>query len=284
MVPKIIHQTYKTEQIPEKWKISHSEWKNKHPSAQYMFWTDEDNRKFVEENFPDYLETFDNFPYPIQRADAIRYMLLYKFGGVYSDLDIVPNEDVFPYLESGKVFLMKSANSSKTTTNMFMASIPKQEFWLEVLEATKCCLPFYAVGKHLKVMMSTGPLMLSSVVEKTKSVITYLPTCLFNPSDISDVDSGKSGERRDTVLRIIEGSSWHSFDSRMFNFFFKYGVIFIGILSAIATIVLFLMIRWTHSYFWMTKNCEFYCPLKSKGSGRKILERVKGNSEEKGRK
>ena len=35
------------------------------------------------------METFDGYPYPIQRADAIRYFVLHHFGGIYIDLDDV---------------------------------------------------------------------------------------------------------------------------------------------------------------------------------------------------
>jgi len=36
-----------------------------------------------------FLETFDAYPYPIQRADAIRYFVLHHYGGIYIDLDDV---------------------------------------------------------------------------------------------------------------------------------------------------------------------------------------------------
>jgi len=39
--------------------------------------------------YPWFLETFDGYVYPIQRADAIRYFVLYYFGGIYIDLDDV---------------------------------------------------------------------------------------------------------------------------------------------------------------------------------------------------
>lgn len=39
--------------------------------------------------YPWFLETFDGYPYPIQRADAIRYFVLHHFGGIYIDLDDV---------------------------------------------------------------------------------------------------------------------------------------------------------------------------------------------------
>jgi mannosyltransferase OCH1-like enzyme len=35
------------------------------------------------------MDTFNNYPEPIQRADAIRYFVLAYFGGIYIDLDDV---------------------------------------------------------------------------------------------------------------------------------------------------------------------------------------------------
>lgn len=39
--------------------------------------------------YPWFLDTFDGYPFPIQRADAIRYFVLAHYGGVYLDLDDV---------------------------------------------------------------------------------------------------------------------------------------------------------------------------------------------------
>lgn len=39
--------------------------------------------------YPWFLETFDGYEFPIQRADAIRYFVLAHFGGIYIDLDDV---------------------------------------------------------------------------------------------------------------------------------------------------------------------------------------------------
>ncbi len=43
---------------------------------------------FVKENYPELYETYKGYKYPIQRCDAFRYMVLYKYGGIYIDLDI----------------------------------------------------------------------------------------------------------------------------------------------------------------------------------------------------
>lgn len=57
-------------------------------SSEYMLWTDASSREFIAEQYPWFLDTFDSYPYPIQRADAIRYFILHYYGGVYLDLDI----------------------------------------------------------------------------------------------------------------------------------------------------------------------------------------------------
>ena len=54
-----------------------------------QLWTDEKSRRFIEKEYPWFLETFDSYKYPIQRADSIRYFVLAHYGGTYIDLDDV---------------------------------------------------------------------------------------------------------------------------------------------------------------------------------------------------
>lgn len=109
VIPKIIHQTYKTEDIPEIWREPQRSCLELHPDYEYkvgsipllgaktmkltgcapQLWTDEKAREFIAKEYPWFLETFDNYPYPIQRADSIRYFVLSHYGGVYLDLDDV---------------------------------------------------------------------------------------------------------------------------------------------------------------------------------------------------
>lgn len=53
-----------------------------------MLWTDESAHRFMEINYPSFLQMYDSYKYNIQRADSIRYFLLDHFGGIYMDLDI----------------------------------------------------------------------------------------------------------------------------------------------------------------------------------------------------
>lgn len=91
--PKIIHQSWKTIDVPEHWKISKENWIKYHPEYIYILWTDEMNLKLISNFYSDYLEQFKKYPHNIQRADFSRICYLHRYGGLYSDLDISPNRN-----------------------------------------------------------------------------------------------------------------------------------------------------------------------------------------------
>jgi mannosyltransferase OCH1-like enzyme len=67
-----------------------------------QLWTNEKSREFIAAEYPWFLETFDGYKYPIQRADSIRYFVLAHYGGTYIDLDDVC---IFPGIGSGQLVL-----------------------------------------------------------------------------------------------------------------------------------------------------------------------------------
>ncbi|OBT96944.1 hypothetical protein VE01_05574 [Pseudogymnoascus verrucosus] len=56
------------------------------PPAQWLL-TNSLSREFIRKEYGGFLETFDSYPFPVQRADAIRYFVLDHYGGIYLDLD-----------------------------------------------------------------------------------------------------------------------------------------------------------------------------------------------------
>ncbi|KAJ3855282.1 hypothetical protein EV368DRAFT_79763 [Lentinula lateritia] len=55
---------------------------------EYLLWTDDSSREFIAEHYPRFLDTFNDYKYAIQRADAIRSFVPHHYGGVYLDLDV----------------------------------------------------------------------------------------------------------------------------------------------------------------------------------------------------
>lgn len=86
-IPHIIHQTYKDENIPEHYVKYIRSFVDRNPNWEYYFWTDDSARQLIKEKHPDMLELWDAFNDPINRADALRYVILYEYGGVYADTD-----------------------------------------------------------------------------------------------------------------------------------------------------------------------------------------------------
>ncbi|KAL8890317.1 MAG: hypothetical protein Q9215_002487, partial [Flavoplaca cf. flavocitrina] len=86
-IPKIIHQTYINDSVPEIWREPQRTCIDIHEDYEYKMWTDAKSRELIATEYPWFLNTFDNYSQPIQRADAIRYFVLAHFGGIYIDLD-----------------------------------------------------------------------------------------------------------------------------------------------------------------------------------------------------
>ena len=240
-IPKIIMQTWKTKTVPEKWKHSPISIKKRMPDWKHVLMTDEDNETFVKKHFPWFWPTFRDFEYNIQRADAIRYMWLYIHGGIYMDLDMIlqkPLDDLF--YTNNELFLVCSGNIGGVITNSFMASKPKCKVWLHMLEHMTEKLPWWCVGKHLKVMYSTGPIGLNNIVKKN-TITTYvaLPNKLITPCSVCDVSHCKSDI---AYVLPLEGSSWISYDTVFYLFWFCHWkeaifAIFILLITLIALLI-----------------------------------------------
>ena len=242
MIPNIIMQTWKTNDVPDEWKESPRSIQKVLPNWKYFLMTDEDNRKFVAEHFPDFLFYYDNFPYEIQRADAIRACWLYIHGGVYMDLDLVI-VDNFEHLFNKDVdlYFVSSGNISATVTNSFMASRAGASFWLEYIEEMKNGPARWAIGKHFTVITSTGPLALSSTLNKTMTTYAMLPSKLFMPCSVCNINC----DIGDAYLKPLYGRSWNGIDSHFFNWAFcNWDKIVIAVIIIIVILLIYLFWLW----------------------------------------
>lgn len=48
VVPRIIHQTWKTEDIPEEWLYARQQCQKLHPGYEFMLWTDKSAREMIQ--------------------------------------------------------------------------------------------------------------------------------------------------------------------------------------------------------------------------------------------
>lgn len=242
-IPKVIMQTWKTHDVPPKWAISPKSIGEIMYDWNYVLMSDEDNREFVKTHFPDFLPYYDAFPYGIQRADAIRYCWLYINGGIYMDLDFEVQRDLSPLFSSAaEVYLVCSGNVTSYYTNSFMASRPKAKFWLEVIEEMKKPSKWWYIGKHIEVMNTTGPIMLSRVARRTENVVSVVPRNLVMPCSICNINCSTC----ESFLRPLEGSSWISYDTMFYNFWLCHWkkVVLLVFLLFLLALIFYGLYRW----------------------------------------
>ena len=214
-----IFQTWKTKTVPEKWKASQQSVINMNRNWNYYLLDDTNNLQIVKKYFPDFYQTFTSFEYPIQRADAIRYCVLYLWGGIYLDLDYICNKPFDDILLQNKfeVGLIKS-NNVEQFTNSFLMSKPKSYFWLLCIEQMKNPLPLYKkITKHFEIFNSTGPFMINKMANENKKYIQVLHN-ISVPCNICELSSCAIDSTY--YLTPIDGSSWHSWDSTLLNYIY----------------------------------------------------------------
>lgn len=59
-----------------------------HPGWQEVVWDEASVLNLIQTDFPWFLSTYRTYPKRVQRSDVSRYMILYKYGGVYLDADV----------------------------------------------------------------------------------------------------------------------------------------------------------------------------------------------------
>merc|ERR1719163_1101535 len=112
---------YRDRELPEQWREVPRLWKALHPDYQYVLWSDSELRELIATDFPHLLKMYDAYPYDTQRWDASRYALLYKYGGVYADLDLEPTARIDSLLSGQTLLLPHTPNVG--LTNALMASV-----------------------------------------------------------------------------------------------------------------------------------------------------------------
>lgn len=86
-IPLDIWQTYKTRDLPKEAEKCQQTWVNQ-KNIKYHFMSDPDIEQFVRNHYPDDVyRVFIKLPLGVMRADLWRYCILYKYGGIYSDID-----------------------------------------------------------------------------------------------------------------------------------------------------------------------------------------------------
>lgn len=148
-IPKIVHMTFKSTSVPEKYFELLKKCQQLNPDHHFIFWTDESGRAFLKDKYPkhhnDLIKLFkDNLEF----SDALRYFILHHFGGIYLDMDV---ECIKPFASNLKAYACVLDKESELQTQI-LHRIP-----YSVMNSVMACQrkhPFFEyVFNHLKEAM-----------------------------------------------------------------------------------------------------------------------------------
>lgn len=87
-IPKIIHQTYYSKNLPHQIQTNINQLKNENPDWDFRLYDDQDIDDYIQSHFPQLFATYKkiNPKYGAAKADFFRYLVMYKDGGIYLDI------------------------------------------------------------------------------------------------------------------------------------------------------------------------------------------------------
>ena len=214
-IPKIIHQIFegRNGETPSDFLLTLSQtWKEHNPEWEYMFWDYKKIDQFLGDYFTQFIEKYHSFKYDVQRWDAIRYLILYQFGGLYADLDYECIEAIDSLVQDKPCSLgldppehSEIFNKPYIISNAFMTSVPKHLFFKSIIDEISNNNSD-ATDKFNYVLETTGPYMLGNLYEQSpfKDEIKLIPSELISPLSKNEVFLIIKGRANDLIETKVE--------------------------------------------------------------------------------
>lgn len=208
MIPKIIHYCWLSgDSVPDKLQACMNSWKEKIPDYEFMLW---DLNRFDINSSLWVKEAYEAKKYAFA-ADYIRLYALYKYGGVYMDMDV---EVLRPFGELLDRDYMLAYESDKGIEAGIMGSIPEAD-WL------KKCLEYYENRHFIKPdgTLDTCPLpkILFDILRKDYSGFTILSPDFFTTKSM---ETGKICCTKNSYTIHHFAGSWCTWQGRLKRFLY----------------------------------------------------------------
>lgn len=178
LIPKIIHQTYKSQELPLELMQCVARLTDMNPEFEYRFYDDIACEQFIRDNYdPGVLEDYLRIDgtYGAARADLFRYLLMYKIGGVYLDIKsgtttplsktILPTDEYLLTHWAGRDWADELGYVHGEFQNWHIICVPGHPFLKVVIDLVRNNIKSYKgeTGKEA-VLRLTGPIAYSKAI------------------------------------------------------------------------------------------------------------------------
>jgi alpha 1,6-mannosyltransferase len=171
-IPNIIWQTYKDpiDTLAPYMNDAIQTWKDLNPEYEHRYMDDVQAGQFVLEEYgQEWYDLFVGLPVGVMRGDLWRYMIIYKYGGVYADLDTECLKPISSWMLDDKDFIVCPETSNHFCQWTFAAS-PNNPILKYVLDLIKDKLLNPEYGTPHFVHNHTGPAIWSEGINKALGI------------------------------------------------------------------------------------------------------------------
>ncbi|CAH6419929.1 Glycosyltransferase [uncultured virus] len=243
MIPKILHQIWIQgfDKAPSTLKAYSQGCKRINEDFEHMMWDETAIRELLKRFGPEYLRLYNSYHVFAQKADFARYAILYVYGGIYLDMDMVCRRDLNPMLEHN-FFCTTDAfyYLSRRYLNGIIGSVPEHPLFAFIFRNI-----FARTKESNNVTYSTGTGLLYDSVkeyisESGQNDITVVPSKYLHPCQTYDDDSCPYS----CDSCYVAHTNYGSWNSNLVNFLMRnLKNIFYALVIVIAAAVVWLVSR-----------------------------------------
>ena len=180
-IPRIIHRVWLGQQpLPDRYREFGESWARHHRGWEMRLWTDD---RLPELTHPDAYERCRNFA---EASDVIRYAVLHRYGGIYTDTDVECRRSLEPLIADAEVFCAWARPG--VIGSAVLGSIPSHPAIAKVLAEVS-----RGAGRGGQVA-GTGPVALTRILKEEPGVTIFGPET-FYPFDHWDIPLGPDEAR-----------------------------------------------------------------------------------------
>ncbi|KAL0932542.1 putative glycosyl transferase [Colletotrichum truncatum] len=207
-IPPILHHILlENPAAATKWQHARQSCLEMHPGWETHFWTDAKAEQFVAEKFPALKNMWDGYRFPIQRIDALRYFILYEYGGVVLDMDLQCRRSLGPLR---RFEFVAPAAHPVGFSNGFMMASRGNKFIKDIIAHLETYNRHWFGLAYPTVMFSTGCHFASTIhaLQRNRSTLKILS----GPKNNIKLHQ-LNGAASTPLFNHLGSSSWHSFDA-----------------------------------------------------------------------
>jgi Glycosyltransferase sugar-binding region containing DXD motif len=119
----------KTNAVPAKMREWADTWINLNPEYRYNFVDDDGIEMFIRSSFPDYFQAFEKLKHGASKADLWRYLVMFKHGGIYADVDCICVNPLKEWVDPDAAYVTQ-LGVNKDVCQWLIISIPGNPIFL----------------------------------------------------------------------------------------------------------------------------------------------------------